>query len=808
MLKIKSFNLKGIRGVKNDFPVVLDGKSVLFYGDSGAGKSSISDVFEWFHYNKIKHLIGEEIGSGGLLEALRNISLDYDINSLVSIEFNNPVFNSDKTIYLKKDSLVTEYSNKSPEFTDLLNISQKENFILRHEDLTKFVLCPKKEKLDALSDIIGFSEVTRTRTLLKKIVNDLERIIKIKNFDNLINTQQSHLLEYLGENIVSDIQFVNSINKLIKPLNIGLKISSLSEIDDVLNLIKKPDYSKNIELQSFYIKVNDFTINLLGYLSEIEKLYKAYYELYQKIISDLEKINKIMLENLLSEGYSALINNIFTEDKCPLCLQPKNKFELLKELEIRIKELEKYKGEKVKLEELRITLRDIFNNFYPLLKSLLSDSNFESEDNKTLKEKTEVLSKNFDGYLTELAINISELKNIKKVEELAIDTNTLDQIIAFCELKNEELKSSMKNDLIVKVSGKTELSRIAYLEIKRLNKEKNILDNQILSMKLAYSEFVKRQREGLDVFLSLFSKDINDLYQFMNPDEKVDEIEFLPLEKDDELTGITIQMQFFKNKVKPFQKYLSESHINCLGIAFFLTSAKAFNKKIGFLIIDDVISSFDTNHRIRFADLLIERFSDYQIILLTHEKNWFDYVNNSVKGKNWIVGSIKWSDERGTHLEEPPKNLKERIENNINQCNDAGLGNDIRKYLEFLLKQIALNLKVKVGFLFNDKNEDRMSYELINCLLSALDKQPCKDLKSQPVIKRLLDSLFIGTKGSHDSSFVPSMGEYKAFWNDVEELENLFFCDSCHKYVSLEYYDKVNNKIRCSCPNKTYDWKS
>ena len=106
MLKIKSFNLKGIRGVKNDFPVVLEGKSVLFYGDSGAGKSSISDVFEWFHYNKIKHLIGEEIGSGGLLEALRNISLDYDINSLVSIEFNNPVFNSDKTIYLKKDSLV------------------------------------------------------------------------------------------------------------------------------------------------------------------------------------------------------------------------------------------------------------------------------------------------------------------------------------------------------------------------------------------------------------------------------------------------------------------------------------------------------------------------------------------------------------------------------------------------------------------------------------------------------------------------------------------------------------------------------
>ena len=807
MIKIKSLNLKGLRGVKLNFPIELDEKSILFYGDSGVGKSSISDAFEWFYYDKIKHLSGEEISRNGLLEALRNISLSDDKKSMVTIKFSNPIFDSDKIISLKRGSLASEYSNKSTDFEEFLNASQKENFILHYEDLVKFILAPKKNKLEELSDIIGFSEVTKIRNILKKISNELEREIRSKNFENLINTQQSNLIEYFGENILSDKQFINSVNELIKPLNISIELASFSEIDNVLNLIKTPDDSKNIELQSFYVKIHNFSTNLLDYLNEISKLYKAYYDQYQKIIGDLEKINKIMLEKLLSEGYGVLINNIFTEEKCPLCLQPKDRAKLLKELEIRINELKKYKSEKVELEESRESLKKILTNLYHQLKLLLSDDNFKSDDNKILKEKAEVLIKNFDNYFLELDIDIYKAKKLKKVNDLAIDVNILNQMIKFCKMKNEQLKLSKKNDLRFEAHSKIKLSTIAYSEIKKLEREKEALNNQMLSMKLLYSEFVKRQQERLTSFLSIFSKDINDLYQFMNPDEKVDEIEFIPLEKDDELTGLTIQFQFFKNNVKPPHKYLSESHLNCLGIAFFLTSVRAFNKQIGFLIIDDVISSFDTNHRIRFADLLIEKFSDYQIVLLTHEKNWFEYVNNLVKNKNWKVNSIKWDEDRGTHIKEPSKNLKERIENKIKLSNESGLGNDIRKYLEYLLKQIALNIRVKVDFRFNDKNEDRMSYELLTCLISELDKKHCEDLKNNHIIERLLASSFIGTKNSHDSAFVPSMGDFKAFWKDVEELEGLFYCTSCNRYVSMKYYDEVEKIIRCSCNKKTYKWE-
>lgn len=807
MIKIKNINLCGIRGVKSDCTIDLDGKSILIYGESGTGKSSISDVLEWFHSDRVDHLLDGEITRTGMLEALRNVSLDDNSKSWVSIEFSNPVLSSEKSILLRRNSLVSEYSNKSQDFINLLKEIQEETFILRHEDLTGFVLSTKSQKLDYFSAIIGFSEVTRIRSVLKKAANEIKKTIKDKNYENLINIQQSHLVEHLGENIISEPQFLKSINALIKPLKIGCEVNNIGDVDDVLELIKTPDNSEKIDLQSFYVKLGDLISDIENRTDEIKDLYKSYYDQYNKILSDTDKFQKIMLSNLLTEGQRILQNNIYKEKTCPLCLQPKDLKELLNEINIRLEELETFKKEKVKLEEAKTSLNNNYDNFYPLLNSLLRDPKFGVPENKTLMEMALKLKEQLSEYPTQLEADVLNMDEIKKPADLEINKDSLGKIKGLVSGKINTIKSSMGNALIVENSTKIHFSKASYMEILRLKREKETLDSQLSSLRLIYSEFVKRQQESLNSFLDFFSNDINSLYQFMNPGEKVDGIKFVPLEKDDELTGITLKMQFFDNEVQPPHKFLSESHLNCLGISFFLTAAKAFNKHIGFLILDDVISSFDSNHRSRFADLLIDKFSDYQIILLTHEKQWFEYVRNAVKGKNWIVRSMKWNDERGSHLDEPPEKFKDRIESKIKNNSEDGLGNDIRKYLEFLLKQIAANLKIKLEFRFNEENEDRMAYELLTCLISELNKQP-SDLKSQSVIKRLLASLFIGTKDSHDSSFKPKIGDFKAFWADVKELENLFYCDSCNKCVSLKYYDKTSKKIKCSCKDgKSYDWK-
>ena len=81
------------------------------------------------------------------------------------------------------------------------------------------------------------------------------------------------------------------------------------------------------------------------------------------------------------------------------------------------------------------------------------------------------------------------------------------------------------------------------------------------------------------------------------------------------------------------------------------------------------------------------------------------------------------------------------------------------------------------------------------------------ELQAEPVIDRLLGSLSIGNKDSHDSSFEPTFGDMKAFWQDVTDFEKLFFCDTCGSAVSLRYYDEGVKQVSCKKGDLIYTWK-
>ena len=391
---------------------------------------------------------------------------------------------------------------------------------------------------------------------------------------------------------------------------------------------------------------------------------------------------------------------------------------------------------------------------------------------------------------------------------LLVDRKGIETVQNDCKTQLEAIRKARKKDPKWDAHGKINIAAYAYAGIMRLRNEKVAYEKQRDTMETVYHRFLKKQKEALETFLDTFSERIDAIYQFLNPGEKVENIKLVSIEKDDELSGITIQFDFLDSKgATPPHKFLSESHINCLGIAFFLTSVDAFNKKNKFMVLDDIISSFDASHRKRFADLLIEEYGDYQIILLTHEKTWFDIVKNLVRSKNWNIKTIKYNEAKGTHLEEAPQTIRERIDQKIANGNESGLGNDARKYLEHILKHIALNLEVKVAYRFNDVNEDRMAFELLTELKGTISKRKCTELQAEPTIDRLLGSLFIGNKDSHDSSFEPTFGDMKAFWQDITDFEKLLFCDTCGSPVSLRYYDEGAKQVSCKKGDLIYTWR-
>ena len=442
--------------------------------------------------------------------------------------------------------------------------------------------------------------------------------------------------------------------------------------------------------------------------------------------------------------------------------------------------------------------------------NLLRDKNLKEKENSEILKKIQEIKTTLNILATELKKELLAKVAIIEPNKIAFDKKG---IVAFADAASKKVKhladSQKKNTKLV-IYSKLLQANLAYKAYRKIERQQDILTKQQTTFENLFTDFIKRQEQALNIFLKTFSKDINDFYTIMNPKEKVDDIKLVPLkDKNDDLVGISIEYNFFDETQRQPMAYLSESHINCLGLSFFLASVMAFNKENHFFILDDVISSFDRSHRARFAKLLIDKFNEYQIILLTHEKDFFELVSSDVKTKGWNIQQITWSVEKGTGVEKASVDSKGRIMKKFEDKNTDGLGNDIRIYTEKVLKEVAINIEASVPFKYNDINEKRMAPELLDSIQRRISDKST-ELKTAADIPRIKGMpMFIGNTASHDNDFQASIEDFEVMWDDIGKLIKVFYCKDCNKFISTKNVDTVKNKIRCGCKDEklNYDWK-
>jgi hypothetical protein len=806
-IKIKQLGINGLRGVGTTpllFP--LNEKSVLIYGDNGTGKSSISDSLEWYYTDNVSHLSSSEID---LKDALRNSYVQEDESSSIDIKFSRTILDSKRNLLYKRGKLTSNYSNVSDDFKNYISRSGNENLILRYQTMRNFIDQTKGDKLKFLSEIIGFSEVTRIKDVLRKGVSSLKTEIKNQNFETQINTQKQTLIEKIGAAVSQENNLYERINEIIKEKKTGVAIKSIADIDKVLNHIKAPVNTKVITELKFLENYHNALNGLKTEIDFIDTEYTKYYSEFELIANDVQSIMQTYLSDLLKAGNEVLVKKYHKEESCPLCLQPKGIEDLKREIATRLEEIEASSKKKIYFDNAKQAVISISAERIKRIEVLSADNLINEESNTELKKALDNLKTKITEYQKAGNEKVTSGNKLSKAVDLKLSDEDFSILTSISE-RITTIQTALKNENSTVLYANISAAKDAFQKTKKFEAEKTKLELQKGSMELIYNEFVKKQKDGLENFINTFSGTINDYYQYMNPGELFQEIRIVIIGEEDELNGITIEYKYNGNWVSPPQKYFSESHLNCFGLCFFLTSVVAFNKENQFIVLDDVISSFDTTHRKKFADLLFEKFADRQIILLTHEEEWFQYVRQLAKKKGWQINEIKWTNTKGTHLDERPSDLKELIQVGIASSSIDLLGNPIRKYLEHSLKEICLNLDVKVSFRFNDLNEKRMPDEMLNELKSKINKSSSQ-LKIQiPVIDRVTNSSILGNLLSHDNPFNPKLGDLTAFWSDVLEFEKLFNCQdtTCAKpKVSLKNYDNVAKKIRCGCDKTKYDWK-
>lgn len=103
------------------------------------------------------------------------------------------------------------------------------------------------------------------------------------------------------------------------------------------------------------------------------------------------------------------------------------------------------------------------------------------------------------------------------------------------------------------------------------------------------------------------------------------------------------------------QNFLNEARLSALGLALYLAGRLALVQSapqdaLKLLVLDDVLIGLDQSNRIPVLDVLEDRFKDWQIVLLTHDKLWFETarVRADLSGK-WNIVELYASHEADTY---------------------------------------------------------------------------------------------------------------------------------------------------------------
>ena len=509
MNKINSIHIAGTRGIKDSLILNLNKKSILLYGDNGSGKSSITDAFEWFFYDRVEHLTSEEIESSKGKGALRNLFLKGTETAFIKIDFLNSELNSQKTI---NNSLKIAQTNTTPEYSNYLLSTQSENLILRYRDLVSFIIATKKEKLDSLQKIIGFNEVGEIRDLLRKNAGRIARNIKANNYDNKKSIQQSILLDNIGQNITSAKQFFEVANNLIEPLKLKLEIKDYSSIQEVLKEIAEKVDNEIIEKISFLNKVNENLSEIFGNIDSIDNEYKLFFDSLNELKKEKGNFEKLQLLNLLLEAQQLFKKEIIKEDYCPLCRQEKNRTELIQDINKRIEDFEAIKSEKEKVEQKATEFKQKIQLNINILNSLITEKLFKKEENKELFVKINEIRTSLENYIVEIQKNILTANDIKKPSELLLSKDKIQKTSTDSKTAANSLVENQKKNPKLQIHTKLSLATQAYSQYNRIVKEETILRNQQRTFEALYADFIKRQEIAINTFLEMFSKDINEHY--------------------------------------------------------------------------------------------------------------------------------------------------------------------------------------------------------------------------------------------------------------------------------------------------------
>lgn len=169
--------------------------------------------------------------------------------------------------------------------------------------------------------------------------------------------------------------------------------------------------------------------------------------------------------------------------------------------------------------------------------------------------------------------------------------------------------------------------------------------NYIAVVEAACAQFNDGMKQALDALEMHAKRLLRQLLDVLQPDA-LDLVGFTYFgvtyeEKSREIRNqtLTATVKFRDHPLPAPPEFLNEARLSALAIATFLAGRLACipadDGALKLLVLDDLLISLDYSHRRPVLDVIGKEFNGWQILLLTHDRFWFELAREQLAGEPW-----------------------------------------------------------------------------------------------------------------------------------------------------------------------------
>jgi hypothetical protein len=815
---ISDLHIQGVKGVldrSGDFKLASKRtpRSLVIFAPNGCGKSGYADAIEYLFSEDggIDHLGKGSADSerGGKHAIPHVLAEERGISPEVSITLFNT--ETEERIPVTRPVNIGRTDNRPTDLDRILRLAPAHR-VLRQHDLRRFVVeMTPGDKYSELSRWIG---LTPLETILRHLETTLNELNKVDLNREVAERQKDILLNTDGAvTSTSEVEILQWCqNKVTEFSDSETAVTSRDELNLAINVLESIREKKILEssasdaYQAKQYLENELpkTLQTEGHIGKSLSAF-GLSMIAEQAVSQLRKSVQTSIFKQTWEATQELLNSGPIQE-CPIC---------------------KTEWEKTKITSQTEALLQIRANL-----NELSSLKKAEEDQRTaavaLQTSTSLIIKVLEG----IASNLNSLAITKYQDDLQEIINIITQINA-----SPYIVEGLHNPFLdaidcLKALVPDAILSVQKIEIKGIPEEAQAVEQvttkfkNLLSTLARLDELECEQQEQLKVkqsftliadaireqsarlvngIVDAFRADVLSIYRAIHPTGAVPNIHISP-DVDKRTLGLRIDFHN-EGRTLPPAGYLSESFINSLGLALFIGSVRLFNQRFPFIFFDDIVSSYDADHRARIVDVIAEQLVNFQVMLTTHDQRFYTMLRDRLSDQGWLFERVaSWDFEHGP-VRETDSLRQDEVESLIRQGNPTIAGNAVRQYMEDWLDKLCARFEAYTLHKRGNKDYDRTLFDFWGPFISRLEKVKGDFFQKQIASQQCYDRL--KTHGllnyySHAQANPyewPSMGDVEYAWVEFQVFQNRFYCMSCNKLLQ---YHHNENRLYCTCGGQVF----